>query len=642
MTALDWSIIGTLAAFLILTVMLSRSGMQSVADFLAAGRTGGRYLLAVATGVAAVGAITIVGGFEMTLQSGFTLQWWELTMSVVILLAAVYGWVIYRFRQTRCLTLAQFLEVRYSRRFRIFTGLVAFLSGIINMGIFPAVEARFFLHFCGLPSTFAVAGIEVSTFACLMLLLIGTALWFVFVGGQVTVIVTDFLQGLFVNAAMLAVVLYFAFTLDWKWIEEALSGAPPDASLVNPFRTGGTRDFNLVYFVIGVVGYLYGMMSWQGTQGYNASARTAHEAKMAGVLRNWRIGPQILLIVFVPIAAYTVLHHPHFTESASRIGAGLSGVSSDALRSQLTVPLMLRETLPPGLLGLFAALMLCASITTLNTYMHSWGSILVQDVLLPLRKRPFEMKEHLRALRLAIGFVAVFIFAFSLIFQQTQYIYLFFALTGAIFAGGSGAVIIGGLYWKRGTTAAAWTAMLAGSGVAVLGVIVHQISPGFPINGQQFWLLAMTAATLSFVVVSLFSRQPDFDLDRLLRRGRYAVAEDAVVGQVVPERGWRLLGITPEFSRSDRWIYVASYAWTLGWCLVFVVGTIRNLMHPGGNAGWMRFWSIWLVAQLAAAVVTFFWFTIGGMRDLRFMLTSLRTGRRDHTDDGFVARREEH
>jgi tRNA A37 threonylcarbamoyltransferase TsaD len=36
----------------------------------------------------------------------------------------------------------------------------------------------------------------------------------------------------------------------------------------------------------------------------------------------------------------------------------------------------------------FAALMLSASLTTLNTYTHSWGSILVQDVILPLRKNP--------------------------------------------------------------------------------------------------------------------------------------------------------------------------------------------------------------------------------------------------------------
>jgi SSS family solute:Na+ symporter len=77
------------------------------------------------------------------------MSWWGLTMSVIVLLVTVSGWVIYRFRQTRCLTLAEFFERRYSRRFRVFAGLIVFLAGLLNFGIFPSVGARFFIHFCG-------------------------------------------------------------------------------------------------------------------------------------------------------------------------------------------------------------------------------------------------------------------------------------------------------------------------------------------------------------------------------------------------------------------------------------------------------------------------------------------------------------
>jgi len=41
------------------------------------------------------------------------------------------------------MTLAQFFEVRYSKAFRLFTGGLAFLAGIANFGIIPAVGARF-------------------------------------------------------------------------------------------------------------------------------------------------------------------------------------------------------------------------------------------------------------------------------------------------------------------------------------------------------------------------------------------------------------------------------------------------------------------------------------------------------------------
>jgi len=635
---LDWAIVGVFLALMIGVVLVSRSYMKSVADFLAAGRSAGRYLITVSTGVAALGAITVVGTLEMNLQAGFSLSWWGMTMTVVILLATAAGWVIYRFRQTRCLTLAQFFELRYNRSFRIFAGSLAFLAGIVNMGIFPAVEARFFLYFCGFPPVIHIAGLAISTFALIMVLLLSLALFFVFTGGQVAVIAADFLQGVFVNVGLLLIVLYFVFTIDWGTIAEALHAAPADASLINPFHTSQVRDFNFWYFLIGVFGYIYCTMSWQGTQAYNASAENAHEAKMAGLLGNWRMLPQTLMLTFVPIVAYTVLHHPSFASVVNAIQPALATAETEAVASQLKAPLVLQQLLPTGLIGIFAALMLAASITTFDTYLHSWGSILVQDVLLPIRGRPLGTRAHLWALRLAILFVAIFIFGFSLIFRQTQYIFLFFAITGAIFAGGSGAAIIGGLYWRRGTAAAAWAAMITGAVISVGGIVIHQIQEGFFINGQEFWAIAMGAATLVYIGVSLLGRRRSYDLDRLLHRGKYRVA---VEGDAPPEpRGFRALWYGKEFTRGDRIIYFANYAWALGWFLVFVVGTIYNLTHAVSDAAWFGFWKVWLWIQIAMSVITVVWFSTGGFLDLRRMFQRLRVRERDHADDGFVRTEE--
>ena len=636
LTFVDWSIVFVVLGGMILSVVASKSMMRSVADFLAANRSAGRYVLSIASGVAGLGAITIVGNLEMNLIAGFSMAWWGMSMSLIILIVTVSGWVIYRFRQTRALTLAQFFEVRYSRKFRVFTGIIAFISGLINFGIFPAVGARFFIYFCGLLQELHLLGAIIPTFPLVMVVLLSISLYFVFAGGQIAVIVADFFQGVFVNLVFIVIILFLFIKFDWTQITEALSMAQENASLINPFKTSHVEDFNFWYFLIGVFGFLYSVMSWQGTQGYNASAKSAHEAKMGGVLTGWRGMPQGIMFLFIPIVAYTVLNHPDFSLIAQSVNDSISGVDTEAVRSQLRVPMVLLHLLPPGLIGAFVAVMLSAFISTHDTYLHSWGSIFIQDVVMPLRKKPFKPDQHLKLLRISIVCVAVFIFFFSLFFKQSEYIFLFFAITGAIFAGGSGAVIIGGLYWKRGTTAAAWAAMLTGSSIAVGGIIIHQVADDFFINGQMFWALGMIASVIIYLTVSLLSKQEVFNMDKMLKRGEYTLKDETKIVRQSPQKGWKMLGMGREFTKTDKFIYIVNYVWTGGWTIAFIIGTVLNLTNISSDESWMRFWRFYLMVHIGLASLTFFWFTAGGFIDIKKMMRSLKTIERNPEDDGFV------
>jgi SSS family solute:Na+ symporter len=342
------------------------------------------------------------------------------------------------------------------------------------------------------------------------------------------------------------------------------------------------------------------------------------------------------MLVFVPIIAYTVMHHPDFLTQSGAVTSVLNGMESNAIRSQLTVPLVLTHLLPVGLMGALTAVMLMATIGTHDSYLHSWGSIFIQDVVMPFRKKPFEPEQHLRVLRLSILGVCVFIFFFSMIFQQSEYIFLFFAITGAIFTGGSGAVIIGGLYWKRGTTAGAWSALITGSVIAVGGIIIQQIVPNFFINGQMFWGLAMGGSSLVYILVSLLGKRTDYDMERMLHRGKYTIKEEITVVEEVPLRGWRILGMGKEFTRGDKIIYVATYTWTLIWTVVFVIGTIYNLSTEVSDTSWMSFWKTFIFINIAVSALVIVWFAIGGVKDMRAMLGRLKTMVRNHKDDGFV------
>ena len=687
MQFIDWLIVFLVFSGMIYSVSYSKGLMKSVTDFLSAGRTAGRYLLSVSSGIAGLGAISVVMYLEMGFVSGFSLAWWGLSQGIIILILTMSGWVIYRFRSTRCLTLAQFFEKRYSRRFRIFTGIIAFVAGIINFGIFPAVGAQFFINYCGLPDSF----MGFPVYPLVMIFLLSISLYFVYTGGQIAVIIADFFQGIFATFVLIVVVLYLFFSVGWDQVEESLEHTPiklaheeieslqsdqsfseltemeqnkqineidekyENSSRINPFKTSHVEDFNFWYFLIGIIGIMYSSMSWQGAQAYNSSAKSAHEAKMGAVLAGFRGLPQGLFFLLVPVLIYVFMNHADYQSVADTVNLSLGELDTDTLKSQMRGPLVLSTVLPVGLLGAFAALMLAAFVSTHDTYLHSWATILVQDVIMPFRDKPFDKDTHLKVLRYSIFGVAVFIFLFSLLFQQNQKIALFFAITAAIFAGGSGAVIIGGLYWKRGTTAAAWTAMIVGAVISVGGVLVKQISSDWlidlstmgqlknvliyirNINGQEYWGISMGLSALSYVGVSLALKHEPFNMDKLLNRGEYAIEGETRVITKTTELGWKIFMMGKEFTKTDKMIYILNYVWTGMWTLVFIIGTIYNLSNEVGDGSWMAFWKNYIYIQAIIALITVVWFSIGGFKDLKVMMSKLKTDYRDHGDDGWVA-----
>src|SRR5215213_9548020 len=189
---IDWLLVVIPIAFVLAVAVYTRRFVHSVADFLAAGRCAGRYLLANARGEADSGLANTMSKFEVILVSGFVLNFWEKVSIPALLLVGITGFVVYRFRETRAMTLAQFFEMRYSRRFRLFMGGLAFLSGILNYGIFPAVSARFFVYFLDLPRTVDVAGLfKMPTTAAIMLGYLTLTVFMITIGGQVTLMITD-------------------------------------------------------------------------------------------------------------------------------------------------------------------------------------------------------------------------------------------------------------------------------------------------------------------------------------------------------------------------------------------------------------------------------------------------------------------
>ena len=664
---IDWLIVVSLLGFICVSAYMTKQYMRSVADFLSANRCAGKYLLGVADGIAGLGAISIVARFEMHYKAGFTAAWWDMMLLPIGVIVAATGWVQYRFRQTRAMTMAQFFEMRYSRSFRVYAGIMGCISGIINFGIFPAVGGRFFQYYCGFPEVIVDVGMKFDlVYALIMAFLLSISLTFTFLGGQIAVMVTDFFQGIFVNAVFAVMGIFLLlFLFDWSVIMEAAAMAPADASLINPLHTGNTDNFNVNYFLIQAFGAVYVFMAWQGNQGYYSAARSPHDARMGRLIGQLRPITQTLPLVLLPMCAWAFLHHADFAAEAVGAHAALDAIDSEQIRSQLTVTVATAHFLPPVIAGLFAAVMLAAFISTHDTYLHSWGSIFIQDVVMPVRQNllgdssVLKPESHLKLLKASIFGVAVFIFLFSLLFSQQQDILMFFALTGTIYLGWAGAAIIGGLYWKHGTNAGAWWAAIIGVVLAIGGwystyfwedvrLMISGIVPEWaasekmPINAQILWFWTMIATLVTYVSVSLISGigKPTFNMDQLLHRGEYAVTSEAEITdeeEAQPQStGLAIFRMGKEFTRGDRILFYFSYLYLGLVAVVFVAGTLYMLSSDISDSSWSTFWLGYSIVMLTLTIIITIWVAIGGMKNLREMFATLETLERNEADDGTV------
>ena len=657
LTVLDWMIVVVVMSIISALALYSRKYTRSVADFLAANRCAGRYMMTVAAGMSTLAVVNSVAAFEMYFNAGFCPLWWPMSQVPLSIFLAMVGYIVYRFRETRVLTVGQFFELRYSKSYRKFMGLLAWLSGIINFGIFPAVGGRFFIYFCGLPESFSLLGIECSTYACVMIVLLAISLLLTVVGGQVAVMITDFGQAVFCNIALVFIVAFVLWKIPWSALTESMSSQPAGQSLLNPFDTSQIKGFSLWYFLIGYLGMFIsaGNIAWQGSQGYNVSARDAHELRMAYVLGFFRAIVYSLMIVVLALAAYVIMHHPSWASEAQQVNDTLGTIENTYLQKQVTVSVALTKLFPIGLIGVVCAVMLAAFVSTHDTYMHSWGSIFVQDVILPFRNKPFKPKQHIWLLRGSIAFVTVFIFIFALFFEQYEYIFMYFWITGAIFTGGVAGPIIGGLYWKRGTTAAAWASTIYGSTLAVGTIILSQVwstchgqisafiqtfypawqdTETYPINSFYMAFAISLSGIMVYVIVSLLTSKQPFNLERMLHRGKYRTQDDK--NDVAEAKGLASLGFRRNMPWKDKSIFLAVGSWFAVWLVVFIIFTIYQLTVGMSDAAWSKFWQVYIYAQYVLVIIVTVWFLIGGLKDCRRMFADLAAKERNDLDDGMV------
>ncbi len=791
MSLVDWLILVIPVTFVIFMGFYSRRYIRGISDYLACGRVCGRYVLNMGDVANALSVIGLVAYIEMKYKTGFALNFWGSIIAPLSLVISLSGYVTYRFRQTRAMSVGQFLEIRYSRKIRIFAAALRSLAEMLANMIMPSIAARFFIQMLNLPQYIHVLGLSIPTFDLLMIFFLTLAITLICLGGTLALVITDTLQGMILYPLLISFIVFILLKFSWsKEIIPTVCDRVPGESFINPMDISKLRDFNVFTMVI-VAGFncVVHLGTWIGA-GTSTAAKSAHEQKMASILANWRMGLINTFYMLVAVCLIVFLNHKDFAKNASDVRHQLAtrvaedvmkgeenqetrerlqktidaippqvheigqdtplsqkdnldtrflenihqflvedavtkteaqaqadlekrqaqgtltqeqrevaekatkvqveeakGKANDTFQQfrtlfqQLNLSVTMRNMLPKGLFGAFCLLLFLAMLSTDDSRIFSATLTIAQDCILPFFPKGLSPRQHVRMIRLVAIGIGVFFFFGSKYMSQLDYIQLFNQMAVAIWNAGCPAVMILGLYWKKGTTTAAWTSLITGIVGSVCYILLSRYwadvvypflvnhdmvasvdsllrglsSPfgdwihweinelRFPVNSIEYLFFANVFTILLYIVVSLITCREDFNMDRMLHRGKYAPEGEPApvpfkwsVGNVLK----KVVGITPEYTKGDKIIACALFfhSFVFSFLVCFLGVAIWNHFSSWPIQWWSRYFMVVNFAvPLAIAAVTTVWFSIGGVRDLFRLFRDLENRKHVNTlDDGRV------
>ena len=141
----------------------------------------------------------------------------------------------------------------------------------------------------------------------------------------------------------------------------------------------------------------------------------------------------------------------------------------EGLNNLYAMPVFLGRILPAGLIGLVTAGMIAAFMSTHDSYLLCWSSVITQDIIGPLTGDRLTSRARIGLTRILIVVIGLYILYWGLVYEGREDIWDYMAVTGAIYFTGAFSVLLGGLYWKRASSTGAVLALLSGF-IAILGL----------------------------------------------------------------------------------------------------------------------------------------------------------------------------
>jgi Na+/proline symporter len=373
--AIDYVIVGGYFAFAIFVgLFFSRRASRSPEDFFLGGRSLPWWAIGVSMAATSFASDTPLVITEVIRQYGIQRLWWILA-AVMVLIVGIFLFSRL-WRRAEIITDAEFYELRYEGRPAAFLrGFRAFSSGIIQnlitMGWVIFGMTTIITTLTGLDERLAIS-------ICIVV-----ALTYSTAAGFYGVVATDVVQFVIATVSMLMLAVLSVYQAGGlASILDNIKNMPEYGEYTLEMFPDVTHFNNDLAALIVFLGLLW----WSDAGGYNmqrmSACRNERDAVKATLF--YAVFQSIRIWLWVPVALVSIVWFPVLAEPYSDTHA---------------YPMVMRDALGPGLLGLLVTSFLAAFMSTIDTHLN-WGtSYLMNDVYRRFLRPQATNKEYMLATR---------------------------------------------------------------------------------------------------------------------------------------------------------------------------------------------------------------------------------------------------
>ena len=476
----DWVILVVYLAFTMGAGFWVKRYVESLSGYMVAGRRV-KTALGVATFAATeIGTITFMYFGELGYVTGFSCFIIGILSMLAYMFVGRTGFVIAALRRHRVMTIPEYYELRYSRRVRLLGGIILFLGGVLNMGIFLKFDGIFLSE---------VMGFGPQAITLIMVLMIVVVITYTVLGGMFSVIVTDYMQFVILSVGMLVATIAILLKVDFGQLSNVVSAQFGEGGF-NPLAN---PRFGWMFIVWILISNVAAGALWQPGTSKALASESPRVAKRVFFYTSLTFAGRAMIPMFWGVAALAMLG-PNESSTAA-------------------MPKLLGAITPRGLLGLLVAGMLAASMSTYSAYLLAWSSVATRDVIACLRPNDFSERTTIWLTRTFATLIGLFLLIFGLWYQipDTAFQYLF--ITGAMYTAGALGCVAAGVYWPRANSVGAYCSLVMGAlapaGFLLLEKSRESLPPAlsFIADVNVSGLLSFALAFTGMILGSLLTRK---------------------------------------------------------------------------------------------------------------------------------------